>query len=257
MSDACKKLFEAELRRRGMSFAVDLDSGRHVVMCADGMRALINLENLAREFERSRDPACISRFVDVMCLHPPMEIAWSDAKPKLLLALERNNPKERSALARPISDRLGWLPVLYDLALATLAWVEPWMVRQWAVSDDAVLRRARKNLDKELYKATLLPREFDGLRVGVLDSELLISASLILAPSLRKVVEPTVGWPLLAVMPTRDTLYFWTSDNGRFANFIGQIVREKFESSPYPLSPELFMVSDEGIRPVLEYPAAG
>lgn len=114
MSRVCTELFEQELTRRGVSFARDIESGRHVVERGDGTRLLISLENLCREFERDNDTGRVARFIDTVLASGPSPLEWRKAESRLYLALEPSDYSERSDLARAVSDKVDRVPVLFD-----------------------------------------------------------------------------------------------------------------------------------------------
>jgi hypothetical protein len=70
----------------------------------------------------------------------------------------------------------------------------------------------------ELIRAPVIPRLDRVLvhvsgdsraAVAMLTTELLSNASLLLAPTLREMIEDVIGWPVLAVAPDRDFVYMW------------------------------------------------
>lgn len=128
------------------------------------------------------------------------------------------------------------------------------MLQDWSVVADALFRRAGQNLDDALPNATLEVNQVDEVRVGFIASALPFKASLILAPSFRKFVEPSLGWPLYAVAPARDFLYLWNVRHRDFTNRVGRVVVDEFKKSPYPLSTEVFELEDEGLRAIGEFP---
>ena len=63
-------------------------------------------------------------------------------------------------------------------------------------------------------------------------------------------------WPaaVLGVMPARDFLYLWNATEKGFVNRLGGVVVREFEASPYPISRDVFEVSDGGLRAIGEFP---
>jgi len=254
MSHSCIHLFEQELRRRGVSFALDRESGRHVVERTDGTRLLISLDNLSREFERDPDPGRIIRFADTVLATGLREHAWAEAHANLFLALEPHHFAEPPDLAKAISDRVDCVPVVFDPELGAITWVSQKMLQDWSVTDDVMFGAATENLRKELQDATLEHIDFDGMRLAFISSRLPFKASLILAPNLREIAEPIVGWPLLAAAPARDFLYLWNASHHELTNRLGGVIVEEFASSAYPISTEVFELTNEGVQAIGEFP---
>ena len=254
MLRTCRQLLEVELRRRGVSFAHDIESGRHVVQRADGTRLLISLENLSREFERDNDEGRIARFVDSVLGSGSSPRVWQEAESRLYLALEPSDYAERSDLARAISNRVDRVPVVFDDEHGAMSWVTQQMIGDWSVTEDALIRRAAENLNAALRSATLQSDQVDDVQVAFIASALPFKAALILAPDFRAFVEPTLGWPLFAVAPARDFLYLWNAQHREFASRLGHVVVKEFTHSAYPLSAEVFELGDKGLRAIGEYP---
>ena len=124
---------------------------------------------------------------------------------------------------------------------------------RWQVSLAEVEATAWRNLAAALTAAKLEYEDVDGVRLGFLGTELPIKAALILAPNLREVVSPVLGWPLYAAIPDRDFLYLWASPHRGFLNRVGRAVVKEFTSAPYPITTEVFEISDDGIKPIGAY----
>lgn len=253
MSQSCIELFEHELEKKGIAFAREADTGRHVIERPDGMRLLVSLDNLSREFERDRDSGRISRFIDTLLTAGNSPKSWVDAQMKLFLALEPRHFAEPPDVTRAVSDHVDRVPVLFDPDLGAITWVSRPMLQDWAVAEDTVFQRGAENLDTELRTSTLEYREIDGMRLAFISSHLPFKASLILAPSFRQFAERIVGWPLLAAAPARDFLYLWNARHRELIDRMGPTVVEEFESSPYPLSAEVFELTDEGLQAIGEF----
>lgn len=144
--------------------------------------------------------------------------------------------------------------MLFDPERGAATWVSEQMLSDWSVTEDDVLRRAGENLDKELQDVTLEFKDIDGMRLAFFSSRLPFKASLILAPNVRKTVEPVLGWPVLAVAPGRNFLYLWNARHGELTNRLGGAVVDEFKALPYPLSTEVFELTDHGLRVIGEFP---
>ena len=93
-----------------------------------------------------------------------------------------------------------------------------------------------------------------GARLGILQLDSVFKAALLRAPSLREVVEPDLGWPVCAVAPCRDFLYlFREEDLQGLVPLLAAIVTQEYETSGYPLTPEVLRVSDEGVLALGSY----
>jgi hypothetical protein len=252
MSKICTKLFEQELTRRGISFAHEITSGSYVIERTDGTRLLISIDNLCLEVDRDHDESRIATFIDAVMSSEEPQHEWEQVASMIYLALEPGDHVEPPELASTISKEVDRVPVIFDEDRGTISWVTSAMLEEWDISPDMLIAKAGENLDQALQKAELEVSDIDGVKLAFLSSELPFNASLILAPGFRAFAEPVLGWPLLAVIPARDFLYVWNAEHliGR----LGEIVVKELKSSPYPLSTEIFELSDAGLQAIGAFP---
>jgi uncharacterized protein YtpQ (UPF0354 family) len=254
MSDLVAELFEQELRRRGVQCRFDEDELRYRVQ-HQGRELLVSLDNLARNYAREQDVACVASFVDnLLSLYRRVEgQSWEEVRGLILFAIEPSDYAEPLPLRSPISDRVDRVPVIVRAPLQTVSFITPTIVDTWQVSRAEVETTASRNLAAALTAAKLEYGDVDGVRLGYLGTELPIKAALILAPNLREVVSPVLGWPLYAVIPDRDFLYLWASRHQSLIDRVGRTVVKEFATAPYPITTEVFEISDDGIRPIGAY----
>jgi hypothetical protein len=73
---------------------------------------------------------------------------------------------------------------------------------------------------------------------------------------LKDVVEPVLGWPLFAVMPCRDFVYLLNQKDQALLGRMGQVVMREYQGSGYPISTEVFEITDQCIRAIGDYQPA-
>jgi hypothetical protein len=74
-------------------------------------------------------------------------------------------------------------------------------------------------------------------------------AARMLLPELRQFIATKLGTPFYAATPNRDFLFLWSLDSSEsFHQNTARSVRADFDSQPYPLSPNIFVVDKSGIR---------
>ena len=234
-----KDLFEAELKKRGFDFEIESESGRHAVN-AGGTTFLVSLENLARDLEREGDPAAVSRFVD--------SIERAASQDDADYALEKADFRE------PLSDRVDKVLVHVSSDGNRIAWVNEEMLGKLNVSLEEASAIGLRNLSNYLAAATIDHSEIDGVRLAMIETTLPFKAAFVIAPNLRQLVERTIGWPIVAVTPNRDFLYLWAAKHTDFVNRVGEVVVREFKGASYPITPEVFEISDDGIEAIGEFP---
>jgi hypothetical protein len=248
MSDATA-LFEQELTRRGIAFRPDGASDRYVVE-HDGTELFVSLHNVSREYARDQDPGRITRFVDAVLSPRGASRCWEEARTSVLFCFEPSDYAEPPELRHPVSERVDRVPVHFDPIRGLISWITPDMLARWSISRHEAELEAAKNLAVALGNATVQHKDIDGVQLGHLETTLPFKTALLLAPNLKDVVAPLLGWPLHAVMPDRDFLFLWDSRHTDFVGRVGRVVVDEFMNAPYPISTEVFEVSDSGIKAI-------
>ncbi len=249
MPDDPRILFESELTRRGLSFRRDQDSPRYILK-SRGIELFISLDNVVRAYQRDVDHSAIARFVDSVLANGAAHPSWAQAQSSILLSLEPADHVEPSELRRPVSQLVDRVPVLFDEPAGKITWISEAMLENWKITRADMEAAAATNLAALLAQTPVEHKEIDGVRLGLLASPLPFKAALMLAPNLRQVVEPVLGWPLYAVAPARDFIYLWAAEHADFAGRVGRVVVDEFNKSPYPISTEVFEISDGGIKAI-------
>jgi hypothetical protein len=207
---------------------------------------------VTRDFVRDKDEGRIIRFVDTIESAAPFEDTY--AVENLFWALEINDHVEKADFRATVSDRVDRVLVHLFTEKGQITWVTPEIMKKLAVSLDQAGERAFGNLGRALAGSTVEHSDIDGVQLGFISSSLPFKSSLILAPNLYEVVGKVIGWPLMAVAPNRDFLYLWDARHSDFTSRVGSVVVEEFTGSSYPISPEVFEISDDGIETIGEFP---
>jgi hypothetical protein len=244
-------LFEQELRRRGLSLRIDPESARYVVPW-DGLNLYIALDNLERTLAESHDEACVAEFADVV-FKPREVLSWQTASARVFELLESNDHLETPPFRSPISKRLDRVLALWEGG-GTARWVFPGMLEEWGVDLEAVKSAARRNLATTLTEADICWNDYSGARLGYFGTLLPCKAALMTAANLKQIAAPALGWPLLAVIPAQDFLLLWDASRRDLMLELGALVVNQFTQSAYPLTTEVFEISDQGISAIGDFP---
>jgi hypothetical protein len=248
--------FEAELSRRGVQYRLDGESGRYLIVC-DGMERLVSLGNIAREYALDHDASRITRFVDTVLGTSIEASPWKEARDSILFCLEPSDHAEPSEFRQAVSKRVDRVPVQFNVSTGAIRWITRRMLDDWQVGLDEIEATASANLADVLAAARIEHRDIDGVRLGFMQTTLPFKSALVLAPNLQRIVSPSLGWPLHAVIPDRDFLYLWAARHEDFVQRVGGVVVEQFTTSPYPLTTEVFEIGDRGVSAIGAFPVEG
>jgi hypothetical protein len=234
-------LFEAELRRRDLSFRHRVESGRYEVSLSTGA-VLVSLENLARELRGDGgDVGRVAYFTDaVLATGGDHQVAHE----RLFWCLEANHLAEVAPYRDSVSRRTDRVLADYAGDASWIRWVTPRNLHAVGLSEEDAFARAWSNLDVALRGARIQTETVDGVAIVWLDTNFPSKASLILAPGLRDVVGPYVGWPVLAVAPDRAFVYLWAADHRALVPRLGHVVVREYRNASHPLTTEVFEIGD-------------
>lgn len=116
---------------------------------------------------------------------------------------------------------------------------------------DSIKALARQSASADL--AALEPkfvRDDAGiLQFAVIDSDLPIVATTVLAPDFIDTFRDTLGPDLLVAIPNRYRIYIFPALASRFAAAADSVLTD-YALTPYPISKEVFRVTPEGIQAI-------
>lgn len=245
--------FEQELKKRGVGFSMEDGTGRYKLQVAK-FSVLVSIDNLLKEVERDHDLTRVARFVDTV-LSTPDTSGTNLSRDRLFWCLEPSDHVEKADIRVPVSDRVDRVLTLFSVDQTKLTWVSATMLERAKVSLSEATASGFENLARELAAAKIEFSEIDDVRLGIVNTELPFKSSLILAPNLRTCVENILGWPLQGVAPDRNFLYLWAARHDKFVGRVGRVVVEEYSKAAYPLSTEVYSLSDDGVRAIGEFPS--
>ena len=246
------KIFENELSRRGVSFVRE-DEGTYRIKL-EGSQISVNLVNVRRNAERDQDQTAIISFVDkVLQTFPVSRPVWSEASSLLLWSAELADQEFGDSIRVLVTDEVMRVLTLTDLGQTKITWVTPDMCDEWGVTIEEVTAAAFLNQDQLLDGLELEVAEADGSPLGMVPLDSPYKASVIFAPSFKRLVESVLGWPVLVVLPCRDFIYV-VPDNSPLVGQMGSVVVNEFRNSGYPITTEVLRISEDGIEAIGRFP---
>ncbi len=252
--DSTERAFQKVLQARGLKVKRVTSDGLFV-MDAHGGECEISLANAARKYQESHDPSVFEELLDLMIADPSAFPAWNVAQSGLRLVAERCDHDLQHAIWDPVSDDICRVVEYADATNKRIVWLGTRHLEEWQVSRDEVIRVASRNMAAIMDRAQVEIEQIDGLKYAMFSiNELTLKASLIFSPNFQQKVSSIVlGWPVLVVIPCRDYLIAVPEEHQELMSRLGGIVVEEYEKSPYPLTTEVFRLSDDGIEAIAEF----
>jgi hypothetical protein len=259
MQSASKKnvesIFESIFRSRGMDFEV-LEDSRYCFSHNGGVLK-ISLDNIRRDYERDGDEAAVVRFLDNTLLATSDELpGWEEAKDHVYPYLESTTVEfDSGTLFQPRSDKAVVMLTHLDPSSGQLRFLRADDFTTWETSEEYGWKQAMQNLDRLARETKVGFLDGAGFLLGTLEAHPPYKASLILSRELRAKVEERMGWPVYAVAPARDFVYLISKADESELGRVGAVVVKEYKRSGYPVSTEVWLLSDDGIEAVGEFPA--
>lgn len=249
------RIFLSALTEKRLKFRA-LDEDRYEVDMPQGARS-VYVGNVKRNFERDKDAAAIGRFVDrILAIQPQESLPnWAEAKRHLFPLLESSEVEVgKETITRSKSDRTKIMLAFHVEGSGEIRFVQSFDLERWGVSSAVAWQTAFDQLNERAMKTEVTLLDAGGVSLALISAEEPYKASLLLASNLRKRVPPSLGWPLVAVAPARDFVYLLSKAELQNAPGLGTVVVREFKQSGYPISTEVWELSDSGIEAIGEYP---
>lgn len=248
-------IFEEELTRRQLSFR---RTDKNIYVLSNrGLNITANLENIRRNAERDGDAEAIRRFVDhILDTMPAVESrrrAWPEASKFLLFSPEPSDYDFGDTVHFEVSPQVHRVLTVTDEDWTTVSWVTNEMCAAWGVSVETACAVAIENQSALLDGVEIEVSKHGENKLGIVPVEEPYKASVIFAPSFKQLVQPEFGWPVLVVIPCRDFLYVLQNDSP-LLNRLGGVVQREYRESGYPISTEVFRISDDGVTAIGAFP---
>ncbi len=245
--------FEARLRKRGVRFK-RADDGRYQLSRAGDVSLFVSLDNLELNVLRDGHADAIRVFVDRVLERNDAAAeksgTWAKARPFVYFSAEPNDYDFHDAIRVSVSRQVDLVLTVTCEDERTIEWVNPAMLEAWNVSREVAEKAAGENLDRLLQGKKLEVERVGTMRLGMVPINSVYKASLIFAPHFREFVEPQLGWPVLAVTPGRDFLYVFPNTDFDLVGRSGRVVLREYSTSGYPITCEVWQVSDAGVEAI-------
>jgi hypothetical protein len=246
-------LFTKELARRGVPRPRMLENGCFLLEIG-GMQLNVSLENLARDYARDGDPGRIARFVDTVLATSEPPVSWDGAKSGVRFAAERSDQEFGDTVFERITETLCRVLAHVDAEETRVTWVSASTLAEWGCGLAEAERVAAANMADLLAETPIEITQIEQYRLGMLSTHSVLKASLVFSPNLKEILRPTLGWPIYAVIPCRDFAYVFAESDRELIPRLGRVVVREYCQSPYPISTEVFCISDEGIEAIGRFP---
>ena len=251
MPDA-KSLFEAELTRRGVTFSpADTEGGYRIQ--TDRGELTVSLANISRDYARDREANAVIHFAEQVLRRFELP-SWERARTLVYFSAEPSAHEFGKAIRYPVSQEVTKVLVLTDEDESVVTWLTPDALAEWGVTQADVESAAYENMDRLLEGKSPEVETIDEMKLGMVPVGSVFKASTIFAPGFKTFVAQGLQWPVLAVIPCRDFILVLAETDKALLNRMAAVVKREYGESGYPITTEVFEISDDGIRAIGAFP---
>jgi uncharacterized protein YtpQ (UPF0354 family) len=181
--------------------------------------------------------------------------AWDEARPCILPVLKPHDYINPEGPTQHLLTTEWLADVLICYAITgkkMFRFVTGWDVDRWGTTAQALHEQAIANLAQLPWPRRLMGARTPGVgRVIVVDTDDSLAASRLLHPDLHKLFSGPLGSPFWAGIPSRNTLVLF-SDRKALKDRIGRRLKKDHHASAYPITPQPFLVTRDGIAPAVK-----
>ncbi|PIQ76957.1 hypothetical protein COU78_06620 [Candidatus Peregrinibacteria bacterium CG10_big_fil_rev_8_21_14_0_10_49_24] len=128
-------------------------------------------------------------------------------------------------------------------------------VEAWKITQDVLHKTAMRNLENLVHNEDMQLAESEESANGkyvIVETGDGYDAVRILSQKIQKQMRSYLGDEYFAAVPTRDFLVFWHKDFSLTGEFMEQVEKEYAAGEKYKLTPRLFLVTKEGLQPLIK-----
>lgn len=246
-------LFENELTKRNVSFT-KMEEGVYEVETSES-KITISIHNMRLNYLRDKDSEIINRFVDNILQIIPDLPSWDILKSFIYPSLEPSDYEGLNELVhKKLTDKTVIILTYYNSENNQIRFLDETDLKELSIDVNQVWEQAFLNLDKIMDETKVDFTDIDGQMLGMLEAHEPYKASLILSTKLKDKVSKQIGWPIYAVSPARDFVYLFSKEGG-LMNKVGNVVVREYQNSGYPISTEVWELSDSKQIAIGAYPS--
>lgn len=245
-------IFEKLLTEKGVSFK-KVGGGLYRVD-NNSLVKTISLKNIEKNYLRDGNVEAVQRFVENI-LQPIAELPdTAELRKGLFVTIEPSEYEGiNETLNKKFSDKTVLVVAYYNERANQIRWLSASDLDRKKISIEKAWEEAYSNLEKIISTTAVNFTDIDGQKLGMIDTHEPYKASLILTKGLKNKVIKDIGWPIYAVTPARDFVYIFSKQSG-LVNRVGKVVIDEYKKSGYPISTEVWELSDNSQKAIGEFP---
>jgi uncharacterized protein YtpQ (UPF0354 family) len=239
------------LRTQQPDFAVDLVGPRELLV--NGRR--LDLENLYRmvSHEPARGTEIVEHYLEQLFAGEAMQLTtmtFDFARPRIMPRIQPETifnhlSREQVAHVPYVNDTV--IVFVTDLPHMTVSITTEQIVR-WKVSIDAVEEIARENLNEYAPDLEIqIVESKEGGKAAILGHHDGYDAARLLMSGLHERLAGQLGGDFFAAIPARDMFVAFSRNPEPFVKRIGERIEGDYKRLPYPICPDFFLVTRDGI----------
>lgn len=176
---------------------------------------------------------------------------WEEAKSWVRWQLAPAKSDLAGLLHECVSEQIALVLVLVAPDESQFFWISDEMATMWGQTKNSLFPIAVSNMDAIMAATDIEVTRAESKVIGHLGTDWEgYKAALIYSDSFRSKVEPVLGWPVYAAIPSRDFVFLVGAKDKDLLHRVAPLVLKEWAESSYPLSTELFELRGHGVRAV-------
>lgn len=176
---------------------------------------------------------------------------WEEAKPWVRWQLAPAKGNLDGLLHEVVSDQIALVLVLSAPDESRFFWVSDEMAAMWGRTKNTLFPIAVVNMDEIMATTEIGVTRHESLLIGYPSTDWeSYKAALVYSDGLRSKVEPVLGWPVYAAIPSCDFVVLAGEKDKDFLHRMAPLILKEWAESSAPLSTELFELRGHGVRAV-------
>jgi uncharacterized protein YtpQ (UPF0354 family) len=222
-----------------------------------GRDRVVYLSNILREVraDPARREEIITHFVDTVSQPATADIGhevWDEIREAIVPILKPRDYIQDEGPTKHLLTRewLADLLICYAIHSKNMfRFVTGWDVNRWGLTAELLDEQALANLARLPWPNQLMgSSDRDAGRVIVVDTDDKLASSRLLHPKLHQLFSGPLGSTFLAGIPCRERLVLY-SNRRELKQRIGKRLKKDHAASAYPITPQPFLVTRDGIAP--------
>ncbi|MBO4301828.1 hypothetical protein J5839_00555 [Methanosarcinaceae archaeon] len=256
MTDSPGNIPETDLREKfitefkALGGKVKNGDGSDLIISLKDHELTVSLEQLQKEYDRTGSLSGYEHFMSAVLSEAGIIPAWDDVREAVFPVFYSTALNPGDVVSDDMTDEFR-CAYFYEIS-DRREWIGRKHLDAWHIDEDMLRETAVANLDRCLGPSEISVEtdEETGLQIGFIDTDFFYPSSFLIAPGLPlKLIRSGFPLPVFIYMPTAGIFEIIRDcDIDDAVTVYGNSILSEFLSDPHPVTPEIFVIDEDGIH---------